>query len=115
MNIEKYLNNTTQTSEGIIYKNEDAFLNKKGICHIGEFGLETLEELRQQGKDLTDEEMVEHGVGNTYDSIIEEVEIHWDSFDDEIKKECSIEEIAYQAFDAALWTCVSTQIIQMTY
>lgn len=115
LNIEKYLNNTTQTSEGEIYKDEEAFNNKTGICHIGEYGLESLKELLQAGEDLTDDELVEKGIADTYDTIIEEVKRNMDYFDDELKEECTVEEIAYQAFDDALWTCVATQINQMTY
>lgn len=115
MNIEKYLNNATQTSEGVIYKNDAAFRSKKGICHIGEFALELMREVFEQGKDLTDDELVEEGFADTYDTIIEEVNEKWDCFEDDVKAECSVEDIAEQAFENALWTCISTEIEQMTY
>lgn len=115
MNLDKYINNTTQTSEGVIYKNEDAFYNKVGICHIGEYLLEMLTDKAQSGEDMTDEEIVSCGAGDTYSTIIKQVTARWNEFDDEVQNECTIEQVAENVFHNALWTCISTEIDQMTY
>ena len=74
MNIDKYLNNTRQTADGIVYKDEDAFNNNpKAICYISEYGLEELQEHQEDGEDLTDKEIVEHGIGVTREAIRDEI------------------------------------------
>lgn len=115
MNIDKYIFNTTQTSEGVIYKNEDAFKNKSGICHIGEYALQDLLECAEFDTDMTDEELIESGAADTYDTIIAEVKRRWNDFGDEVRNECTIEEVAEMVFNNALWVCISTEIDQMTY
>lgn len=68
MNIEKYLNNTN----GVYYKNEDAFNNHDGVCYIGINGLSELRFFLEDGKDLTDEEIIENCIGSSYDTIIDD-------------------------------------------
>jgi hypothetical protein len=74
MNIDKYLNNTRQTADGIVYKDEDAFNNNpKAICYISEYGLEDLMDCKEDGEDLTDKEIVEQGIGVTREVIRDEI------------------------------------------
>ena len=115
MNIEKYTNNTTQTSEGVIYKYEEAFKIKSGICLIGEYALGELEEMVKNAKDMSDEELIECGIADTYGTIILKVESRWGEFDEEVQDECTPVEIAEDVFNNALWTCISTEIDQMAY
>lgn len=115
MNIDKYLNNTEQTMNGVVFKDRNAFNKKKGVCYIGEYGLEELESLREEGIDLTDDEIVEKGVGSSYASIKSEVGDKWKELNDEVKEECSIEEIVADVFESSDWTFISTTIDQMTY
>ena len=115
MNIDKYIFNTTQTSNGVVFKDEDAFKNKKGICYISECCLLDLMESAEFDSDLTDEELIEEGIVDTYDTILANVKERWDEFDDEIKDECTAEEVAEMIFDNADWACISTEIEQMTY
>lgn len=115
MNIDKYLNNTEQTMNGVVFKDRNAFEKKEGICYIGEYGLEELERLKEEGVDVTDEDILEYSIGSTYASIKSEVEERWEDFDDEIKEECSIEDIVEDVFESSDWTFISTTIDQMTY
>lgn len=115
MNIDKYLLNTTQTSNGVVFKDEEAFKNKKGICYIGEYDLLDLMESAEFDSDYTDEELIEEGIGETYDTILAKVKARWDEFDDEVKHECTAEDVAEMIFNNADWSCVSTEIDQMTY
>lgn len=118
MNINNYLNNTTQTMNGVVYKNEDAFKSQIGICYIGEYGLEILEECLNNGEDLTDEEIVEKGIGSTYDSIIEECKERWEELNDaqgDNYEDFDLNHCAELVFDEADWTFISTMIDQLTY
>ena len=118
MNIDKYLGNTTQTMNGVVYKNEDAFNSHIGICYIGEYGLEELEEYRDRGEDLTDKEIVAKGIGSTYDSIIEECEERWEELNDaqgDNYEDFDLNHCAELVFDEADWTYISTIIDQLTY
>lgn len=114
-NVKRYLDNTTETYEGVIYHNNEAFESHNGICHISEYSLETLENALERGEDFTDDELVEMGIADTYQTIIDMVQERWEDFDDEIKRECTVEDVARTAFNDAEWCCVATQIDQMTY
>ena len=58
-----FVNNVINTDNGVIYKNEEIFENNHDeICYISEYGLEELEELIKEGKNLTEIEIIEKGI-----------------------------------------------------
>ena len=114
MNIDKYLDNTTSTNNGVVYKNENAFNNHIGVCYVSEYGLSDLEEYRERGKDLTDDEIVAKGIGSTYDSIIEECKERWGELNETQGEVYDLNHYAEFVFDEADWAYVSTIIDQMT-
>lgn len=70
MNIDKYIDNQTQTDNGCVYKDYNAFANNpSAICYIPEYSLSDLQECRENGEDLTDSEIIERGIGDTRETI----------------------------------------------
>lgn len=115
LHIEKYLNNTTQNENGVFYKNTEAFDSRQGICHIGELSLEILADYKKMGADLSDEDIVALGIGDTYETILDSVKVYWDEIDDETKNESTPEQVAESVFSSVDWTCVDTEILELTY
>ena len=90
------------------------FNNHIGVCYVSEYGLSDLEEYRERGKDLSDDEIVAKGIGSTYDSIIEECEERWGELNDAQGEVYDLDQYAEFVFDKADWAYVSTIIDQMT-
>ena len=114
MNIDKYLDNTTSTNNGVVYKNENAFNSHIGVCYVREYGLSDLEEYRERGKDLSDDEIVAKGIGSTYDSIIEECEERWGELNDAQGEVYDLDQYAEFVFDLVFLLFVFFIIDQMT-
>lgn len=74
-----FVDNVINTDNGVIYKNEEVFENSHDeICYIPEYGLEELEELLKEGKNLTEIEIIEKGIGFSHNSLIREIIIFYD-------------------------------------
>jgi len=74
-----FVNNIINTDNGVIYKNEEIFENNHDeICYIPEYGLEELEELIKEGKNLNEIEIIEKGIGFSRNSLIRDIIIFYD-------------------------------------
>jgi hypothetical protein len=74
-----FVNNVINTDNGVIYKNEEIFENSHDeICYIPEYGLEDLEELIKEGKNLNEIEIIEKGIGFSRNSLIRDIIIFYD-------------------------------------
>lgn len=74
-----YVNIVINTDNGAIYKNEEAFENSYDeIFYIPEYGLEELEELLKEGKNLNEIEIIEKAIGFSHNSLIGEIIIYYD-------------------------------------
>lgn len=111
----RFLDHTEQTCNGEVYKNEDAF-NRHGdeVCYISEHGLSDLEEADHE---MTDAEIINEGIGDSYNSIVEQCNEVWDDYVvlllengstmDEIG---TVADMAEYAFEEVDWQYVSTWI-----
>lgn len=111
-NIEKYLsassNQFSTYGNGVVYKNDDAFKAENDeICYISEGGLDDLEDLFIEGKDLTDNELVEQGLAESYNSIIKQI------IDAELESNLTPHEIAEDLYYNADWAYISTYIMEL--
>lgn len=87
---EYYLNNTTQTFNGVVYKDYEAFKTGVGVCYICESGLEDLE----NGAAI-------ESVAETRQTILEKCKEY-------CPNKLTLEQFAYWVFDFADWTCIET-------
>lgn len=94
---------------GLFFKDEEAFNNKKGICYISEYQLRDLEDFKDKGMDLTDEQIIDNYLGETYDTIVEQCEVYYEDADEE-----SPEVLAEIVFDIAEWATIATELESMT-
>ena len=61
----------TECSEnGQIYKDMEKFHNKKGVCYISEYGIEEFEDAINEGKTLTEQDIIELGIGVDYKTCL---------------------------------------------
>jgi len=117
---KRFLDNTEETLNGFVYKNTEAFDRKNDeVCYISEYGLQ---ELAEWDHELTDKEIVEKGIGESYNSILEQAKEYWDEFvedqrengatDEEIG---TVEDLAQLAFQEVDWQYVCTWFSELTY
>ena len=111
-NIEKYLNASSDQfspyGNGVVYKNDDAFKAENDeICYISEGGLDDLEDLFIDGQDLTDNELIEQGYAESYNSIIRQI------IDAELESNLTPHEIAEDLYYNADWAYISTYIMEL--
>ena len=67
----------TECSEnGQIYKDMEKFHNRKGVCYISEYGIEEFDEKLDEGKTLTEQDIIDLGIGVDYRTCIEMVDNH---------------------------------------
>lgn len=111
MNIKKYIDGQIQTENGYVYKREDyTTAPDNEIVYIDEYDLGELQTLCDDGKDLTDEEMLEQGIGYTKATIRQTIKDYWTNATDEwINKHGLIECI----IQACTWESPATMIDQM--
>lgn len=61
----------TECSEnGHIYKDMEKFHNKKGVCYISEYGIEEFDEKLEEGKTLTEQDIIDLGIGVDYNTCL---------------------------------------------
>lgn len=111
MNIKKYLDNEEQTENGYVYKREDYDTAPENeIVYIGEYDLGELQRLCDDGTDLTDEEMLEQGIGDTKATIRRTIKDYYPNATDEwIDKH----ELIADIIQSCTWESPATMIDQM--
>ena len=109
--MQKYLDNTTTTENGVIYKNEGwETCDNNEIVYISEYGLDEIEQRRNNGENLTDKQLVDMGIASTKNSIREEIKMYYpDATDKWIDRHHLVEDI----ISSCSWECTSTMIDQM--
>ena len=111
MNIKKYIDGQIQTENGNVYKREDyTTAPDNEIVYIGEYDLDELQKLCDDGTDLTDEEIIEKSLGDSRNSIRQTIKDYWTNATDEwIDKHDLIDDI----IQSCTWECTATMIVQM--
>jgi len=118
---KRFLDNTEETWNGLIFKDCDAF-ERKGdeVCYMSEYQLEKLSEADYE---LTDTEIIEGDYGESYNSIlslckarIDEVResMLWHGEDEDFVKKFTAEDLAQDIFEWADWASISTYIEERT-
>lgn len=109
--MQKYLDNTTATENGVIYiKDKWKLADNDEIVYIGEYGLDEIEKRLNDGESLTDAQLVGLGIASTKNSIREEIKMYYpDATDKWIDRHNLIEDI----ISNCSWECTSTMIDQM--
>lgn len=112
----RFLDNTTLTMNGVVFKDYDAF-EREGdeVCYISEYGLE---ELYEADHEMTDEEIINQGIGDSYNSIVKKCEENLDRYNeglDEIDKIHSPITWARSIWEDADWAYISTYIEEDCY
>lgn len=110
----RFLDKIEATDNGWVYKSIEAF-ERKGdeVCYISEYGLQELEE---QDHELTDAEVIEKGIGESYNSILKQCQENFDEiaeaneYDDPI----TVEDLVQDVFNTVDWQYVSTLLDEMT-
>lgn len=117
----RFLDNTEDTTNGVVYKNADAFARKGDeVCYISEGGLQ---ELREYDHELTDNEIIEEGIGESYNSILQSCREYidevreamvWHGTTEEEANKMTSEELAKDIFQSADWAYISTYLEERT-
>ena len=100
----------TECSEnGQIYKDMEKFHNKKGVCYISEYGIEEFDEKINNGEKLTEQDIIELGIGVDYrtclslvDNRLRDCGIRTENAVLEIIAESILSICDWQYFDTAL-------------
>ena len=109
----RFLDNIEQTMNGFVYKNQEAFDSKgDNVCYISEYGLNDLE---KQDHELSDQEIIEHGIGESYKSILGQCVYMLDNLNKTTDESLTPEEWAADAFDTADWQYISTLLFEWTF
>jgi len=108
------------TDNGVVYKDYEAFKSGEGICYIGEFGLEELEDkleqLETRRQFLSGEEYLQEraiilaNCGETRQSIIEQVRQAFGN--DYMMSDKQVEYFAEDVFQLADWACIATYLAE---
>ena len=61
---------TEYSENGQIYKDMEKFYNKKGVCYISEYGVEEFDDAIEEGKTLTEQDIIELGIGVDYKTCL---------------------------------------------
>jgi hypothetical protein len=107
-NIEKYIDNRTITNDGCgyIYKDEKAFNNDpSAICYISESQFDDLCEMKKEGRDMTDEELLNQGYAYSRTKLRNEVYIYMTDF----RKDVSYVDVAAYDLDRILFNHLEWQ------
>lgn len=118
---KRFLDNTEETMNGCVYKNTKAFERKNDeVCYISEYGLQ---ELAEQDHELTDKEIVEKGIGESYNSILQSCREYidevreamvWHGATEKEANEMTSEELAIDIFQSADWAYICTYLDERT-
>lgn len=118
---KRFLDNTEITMNGEVYKNTKAFKRKGDeVCYISEYGLQ---ELAEQDHELTDKEIVEKGIGESYNSILQSCREYidevreamvWHGATEKEANKMTSEELAIDIFQSADWAYICTYLDERT-
>lgn len=110
--IRSYLNSTTQSENGTIYRKENwENADPDEIIYIGEYGLDDLTRKVEAGEAMTDKELVEEGIASTKNSVRAEIKQYYPNATDEwIDKHNLVDTIIAECS----WEYTSTQVDQMS-
>ena len=110
------------TGEGCIFKDLEAFASGEGICYVGEYGLEYIQEnltdlqaLYENGE-MTDEEYrlererIILAGGETRQTIIDQVREAWG--DEYLLTDKQVEYFAEDVLALAEWACIATYLAE---
>lgn len=110
------------SDNGCIFKDTSAFESGEGICYVGEFGLEDIQEeltdqqVRYENGEFTDEEYrlererIILAGGETRQSIIDQVQ---EAFgDDYLMTDEQVAYFAEDVFGLADWACIATYLAE---
>lgn len=116
MNIDKYIENACQTSNGYCYKSQETFDNNfDGVCYIGEYDLEELENMQSEGIDLTDEEIIEK-YGYSHNSIRQIILEYMQQYNSKYRLEELVESgLDCIVFDIVNWQCPETFLYEAEF
>lgn len=111
MNIDKYLENTINTENGTIYRKEDwENADPDEIIYICEFRLNELGKMIEEGKNPTDDELIEQNIASSKNSIRAEIKQYFPKATDEwIDKHDLIADI----MRFVSWEHTETVVVQM--
>ena len=109
--MRSYLNSTTQTENGTIYRKENwENADPDEIIYIGEYGLDDLTRKVEAGEAMTDKELVEEGIASTKNSVRAEIKQYYPNATVEwIHKHELIDDI----IQSCSWEYTSTKVDQM--
>lgn len=106
-----FLDNISATENGYVYKREDyETAPDNEIVYICEFDLTQLQTFCDDGEDITEEEMLEQGIGDTKATIRRTIKDYWtNAIDEWIDRHDMISKI----IEACSWESPATMIDQM--
>lgn len=109
--MKRYLDDTTETENGTIYRKEDwEKADDDEIIYIGEYGLDDLTRKVEEGEVMTDKQLVEEGIASTKNSIRAEIKQYYPNATDEwIDKHDLIADI----IQSCSWEYTATMVDQM--
>jgi hypothetical protein len=101
---------TEFSGNGTIYKDMEKFHNKKGVCYISEYGIEEFDEKLEEGKTLTEQDIIDLGIGIDYNTCITMVDNHLRDYG--IRTENAVlETIAESLLSNCDWQYFDTELI----
>lgn len=117
----RFLDKIEGTDNGLVYKSIEAFERKNDeVCYISEGGLQ---ELREYDHELTDKEIIEEGIGESYNTILQSCREYIDEvrkamvWHGETEKEANkmtSEKLAIDIFQSADWAYICTYLDERT-
>lgn len=107
----RFLDNTIQTDNGTVFKSDEIFdRHNDEVCYIAESSLESLEDADHE---MTDEEIIKEGIGESYNSILEQCKEKLDEEPEYFKEDVGImnpEQLAESTFCIADWAQIQTYL-----
>ena len=107
----RFLENTINTENGVVFKSDEIFdRHNDEVCYIQESGLEALEDADHE---MTDEEIIKAGIGESYNSILEQCKETFDEDPEYFIEDVEVknpEELAESVFCIADWACIGTYL-----
>jgi hypothetical protein len=98
------------SGNGYIFKDMENFYNKKGICYVSEYGLEEFEDAIDEGKTLTEQDIINLCFGVDYRSCLDIVDNHLRDYG--IRTENAIlERIAESILCSCDWQYFDTELV----
>lgn len=117
----RFLDKIEATDNGWVYKSIEAFERKNDeVCYISEYGLQ---ELAEWDHELTDKEIIEKGIGESYNSILQSCREYidevreamvWHGATEKEANQMTSAELAIDIFQSADWAYICTYLDERT-